>query len=211
MALVTLALWIFTAAAGFTTLRAGGAAKRAAAKSVVTGPGEAAPGATDPGASVTVPRQAAFATAPAGSAPPAGPAPLTGWVPLTGSMPLAARIGAIPLREDGRPPLGPHAHVATPSGEHPMLEFSHPTLAISGLACWLMFTFLHYLPLGWISFGFMATTLCIGLTWATLNHRAAERQAREAWKFPPRLMALHGLSAGLSITLTVLMALSIIH
>jgi hypothetical protein len=124
---------------------------------------------------------------------------------------VLARIGAVPLQPNGKPPRGPHAQVTAPDGEHPLLEFSHPTLAITGVACWLMFTLVHYRPLAWIAFGILLVTLGIGVGWMTLNRRAATRHVIGHWDFPPRLIALHGLAAGLSITLTVLTALSVFH
>lgn len=119
-----------------------------------------------------------------------------------------ARTGAIPLTDEGRPPPGPRASVATPPGEHPLLEFSHPALALTGLACWFMFVFVHYHPFAWISFGILVVTIGVGLSWLARNTRDARRHANAAWRFPPRLVALHGLAAAIAITLTVLTALS---
>jgi hypothetical protein len=157
LAIVTLVLWVITAAAGISLLSTGGAARRAAA---------------------------------AGTAGP------------------PARTGAIPLTEEGRPPPGPRTTVATPPGEHPLLEFSHPALALTGLACWFMFVFVHYHPFAWISFGILVVTIGVGLSWLARNTRDARRHASAAWRFPPRLVALHGLAAAIAITLTVLTALS---
>jgi hypothetical protein len=117
------------------------------------------------------------------------------------------RIGAVPLTPEGKPPPGPHVRVRTPPGEHPLLEFSHPALATTGVACWLMFTFVHYRPFAWISFGILVATLTAGLSWFARNRQAAIREERAAWTFPPRLIALHGGAAVLSITLTVVTAL----
>jgi hypothetical protein len=117
------------------------------------------------------------------------------------------RIGAVPLRPDGRPPRGPHARVATPPGEHPLLEFSHPALATTGVACWLMFTLVHYRPFAWISFAVLVATLLVGLGWYARNRQSAVGAEHASWTFPPRLIALHGTAAALSITLTVVTAL----
>ena len=38
-------------------------------------------------------------------------------------------------------------------GLRSLLEFAHPAFAIIGLGFWLGYTFVHYLPLGWIAFG----------------------------------------------------------
>ncbi len=159
MAIVTVVLWVITAAAGVSLLSTGGAARRAAAAAART----------------------------AGT---------------------PARTGAIPLTDEGKPPPGPRVRVATPPGEHPLLEFSHPALALTGLACWFMFVFVHYHPFAWISFGILVVTIGVGLSWLSRNTRDARRQASAAWNFPPRLVVLHGLAAAIAITLTVLTALS---
>jgi hypothetical protein len=158
LAIVTLVLWVVTAAAGFSLLSTGGAARRAAAAARTAG--------------------------------------------------APARTGAIPLTDEGKPPPVPRVRVETPPGEHPLLEFSHPALALTGLACWFMFVFVHYHPFAWISFGILVVTIGVGLSWLARNTRDARRQVSAAWRFPPRLVALHGLAAAVAITLTVLTALS---
>jgi hypothetical protein len=124
---------------------------------------------------------------------------------------VLARIGAVPLTADGKPPPGPHVRVVTPPGEHPLLEFSHPAFAVSGAACWLMFTLVHYRPFAWISFAILMVALLLGVGWFVRNREAAHRHLAGSWKFPPRLLALHGAVAGLSITLTVVTALVASH
>jgi hypothetical protein len=121
------------------------------------------------------------------------------------------RIGAVPLTAEGKPPPGPHVRVATPAGEHPLLEFSHPALAITGVACWFMYTFVHYQPFAWISLAILVAALTVGLGWYLRNRETAHRQLTGGWTFPPRLIALHGLAVGLSITLTVVTALVASH
>jgi hypothetical protein len=165
LAIVVLVLWLVTAGAGITLLRAGGAARRAAAS-----------------------------VAPARESVPA-------------DVVAGTRLAAVPLTPEGRPPPGPRVRVTTPDGEHPLLEFSHPALAVSGIACWMMFAFLHYRPLAWIAFAILMLTLVVGLGWLIRNRQAASRQATAAWVFPPRLIWLHGLVAGSSLALTVLTAI----
>ena len=159
MAIAALVLWLCTAGAGLTLLRAGTARRRA-------------------------------------SAP----------VPAEPAEPLV-RIGAVPLTAEGKPPPGPRAQVSTPPGEHPLLEFSHPALATVGVACWLMFTFVHYRPFAWISFSVLVVTLLVGIGWFARNRQTAVKQEQAVWTFPRRLIALHGAAAALSITLTVVTAL----
>ncbi|MBO0823601.1 MAG: hypothetical protein J2P27_07040 [Actinobacteria bacterium] len=117
------------------------------------------------------------------------------------------RTGAVPLTPEGKPPPGPHARVSSPPGEHPLLEFSHPALATIGVACWFMFTFVHYRPFAWISLAILAATLLVGVSWFARSRLASLRHGGSGWRFPPRLIALHGAVAALSIALTVLTAL----
>jgi hypothetical protein len=123
----------------------------------------------------------------------------------------AGRSAAVPLTADGLPPPVPHVRVTAQPGEHPLLEFTHPALAVAGMACWFMFTFVHYTPLAWISFGILVVTLSAGLGWLVRNNQALRNHAKAAWHFPPRLIALHGFAAGVSIVLTVLTALIASH
>ena len=160
MAILTLVLWLITAAAGVSLLRAGGAARRLAAS--------------------------------AARAPAATP----------------ARTGAIPLTAEGKPPPAPRVNVATPPGEHPLLEFSHPALALTGVACWFMFVFVHYRGFAWISFGILVAAIAAGVAWLLRSRQEARHQASAKWTFPPRLAAAHGAAAAIAVTLTVLTALS---
>jgi hypothetical protein len=184
LAIVTLVLWVITAGAGVSLLSTGGAARRLAARP-----------AQEPDVPVATPQTAGASADPARAA---------------GTLPsgLAARLGAPPRTPDGKPPPVPRVKVATPPGERPLLEFSHPALAVTGLACWMMFVFVHYRPLAWISFGILVVTLGLGLTWLSRNARDARQHTSAAWRFPPRLVAAHGTAAALSIALTVLTALT---
>jgi hypothetical protein len=169
LAIVVLVLWLATAVAGITLLRAGGAARRATQSAVP--------------AMQAVPAQALAGT----------------------------RMAAVPMTPDGGPPPSPHVRIATPDGEHPLLEFSHPMLAVTGIACWMMFTFVHYLPLAWIAFGILVVTLLLGLAWAGRNLRAVGRRTSAAWPFPPRLALTHGLIGASSLVLAVLTAIVASH
>jgi len=170
LAIVVLVLWVATAVAGITLLRAGGAARRATQSATP--------------AMQTVPAQPALA---------------------------GTRIAAVPMTPEGGPPPSPHVRIATPDGEHPLLEFSHPALAVTGIACWMMFTFIHYQPLAWISFSILVVTLLLGLAWVARNLQAVGRGASAAWPFPPRLALLHGLIGASSLVLSVLTAIVASH
>ena len=122
-----------------------------------------------------------------------------------------ARFAAVPLTDDGRPPPVPRTKVVAPPGEHPLLEFSHPALALIGFGFWLAFVLVHYRSLAWISFGVLVVTLGAGLGWLIRNTRANRRRKGAARAFPPRLLVLHGLAATAVLALTALTALSAGH
>lgn len=119
---------------------------------------------------------------------------------------VPARIGALPMTPEGKPPRGPHVRVATPAGEHPLLEFAHPALAIVGLAFWAMFTFVHYRPMAWIALAVIVLTIGLGLGWLIRSGRARVARA-PGRRFPSRLAGLHGLAAALTVLVGLLAAL----
>ena len=189
LAIAALILWVLTASAGVSLLSSGRAARGA-----VAGPAQTAGAAGGPAQTAAGPAQVDDAAA--------GPAQTAG---------APARFAAIPLTEDGRPPPVPHAKVAAPPGEHPLLQFSHPALALIGFGFWLAFVLVHYRPLAWISFAILVVTLSAGLSWLGGNALAGRRRHSAARGFPPRLIVLHGLAAAATLALTVLTALSAGH
>ena len=122
-----------------------------------------------------------------------------------------ARIPAVPLTQDGRPLRVPPSKVVAPAGEHPLLEFSHPALALIGLGFWFAFVLTHYRTFGWISIGVLVITVGAGLSWLARNRLAGRRRPAPARAFPPRLIALHGLAATALIALTLFTTLSVAH
>ncbi|MGD0239198.1 MAG: hypothetical protein ABSB59_02590 [Streptosporangiaceae bacterium] len=94
-------------------------------------------------------------------------------------------------------------------GLRSLLEFAHPAFAIIGLGFWLTFTLVHNHVLGWIAFGLVAATACLGLSWFTANARAARRRDRgeTAPSFGIRLVVLHGGAATVTFALAALSAL----
>jgi hypothetical protein len=177
LAIAALVLWVLTASAGVSLLSSGRTARGAAA---------GAARRADPFAGAAQPAGAVGGPAETAGAPP--------------------RFAAVPLTEDGRPPPVPHAKVTAPPGEHPLLQFCHPALALIGFGFWLAFVLVHYRPLAWISFGILVVTISAGLSWLAGNTLAARRRDA-AHAFPPRLIALHGLAAAATLALTVLTAL----
>jgi hypothetical protein len=208
VAIVALVLYVITAAAGVALLGTGGAARRRAAEAEEAVAAEAGAGADAAGPAEAGVGAGTLAAAAAGRAAAEATSAAAEAVRAPG---LQARLAAVPLTADGKPPPGPRVKVAAPPGEHPLLEFSHPALAITGLACWFMYVFVRYTPFAWISFGILMVAITIGVTWLVHNKRAAGRRLKGAWHFPPRLVLLHGTAAAVAILLSVLTALSASH
>jgi hypothetical protein len=197
MAIAVLVLWLFTASAGFYLL-------------VTSNLGRARPAATIPAAEP--------ATAPAESATVSAAAPAKASV----AAPAAAAGSAVPpaskreIRRAARDRFDPPSLTAAKSapavpGLRSLLEFAHPAFAIVGLGFWLGFTMVHDRALGWIAFGLVTATVCLGLTWYTANTRAARREeppgGEPAPAFRTRLVLLHGSAATVTFALAALTAL----
>ena len=90
-----------------------------------------------------------------------------------------------------------------------LLEFAHPAFAAIGLGFWLGFTLVHNRVLGWIAFGLVTATVCLGLTWFTANARTAKRggQGKPPSSFGIRLVVLHGGAATVTFALAAFTAL----
>lgn len=129
----------------------------------------------------------------------------------TGTAQPAQVRAAVPLTADGAPPPVPRARVASPPGEHPLLEFAHPALAVTGLGCWLGFVFVGNRALAWTSLGLLLATLAAGLSWLARSALAGRRQPGGPRSIPARLIAFHGVAAAGVLALTVLAALSASH
>jgi hypothetical protein len=255
MAIVVLVLWLFTAGAGFSLLVSSnlGRSRPASATPAATTPLAAeAPLVTPVAASAP----AAAASAPAGTAaasagaPPsvsvasiamsATPNPPAASATLADPSSSAARAPAASkreLRRAARSQFDPASLTAARQapmvpGLRSLLEFAHPALAITGLAFWLGFTLVHDRALGWIAFGLVTATICLGLTWFAANTRAARRgqngrdqngrdqngrdqngrdRDEPAPSFGIRLVVLHGGGAAVTFVLAALTALVLSH
>jgi hypothetical protein len=185
MAIVALVFWLFTAGAGFYLL-----VTSSLGRARPTGPAEATEPATP--ASVTATQTAAATPAPA-----TAPATLSRRKRRRAAR---ARWDPPSLAASRKAPMMPEAGS--------VLEFAHPACAIIGLAFWLGFTLVHNRTLGWIAFGLVAVTACLGLTWFTVNVLAAKRGDRSGPYFAGRLMVLHGCAAAVTIALAALTALA---
>jgi hypothetical protein len=209
MAIVVLVLWLFTAGAGFYLL-------------VTSNLGHARPAATttaaEPGAAAAAP-----AAEPA-TASVAAPAAQAANAQQPTPVPPASKQERREQRQAARRRFDPPSLTAAKNapavpGLGALLEFAHPVSAIIGLGFWLGFTFIHYRALGWIAFGLVAVTVCLGLSWFAANTRAARRQAGAPYQatdnatdeprpsFSTRLIVLHGGAATVTFTLAALTAL----
>jgi hypothetical protein len=192
MAIMVLVLWLFTAGAGFYLL-------------VTSNLGRARPAATTPTAEpATAPAESA--TVPAESA----------TVPAAAAGSASQAASKREMRRMARDRFDPPSLTAAKNapvvpGLRSLLEFAHPAFAIVGLGFWLGFTLVHDRGLGWIAFGLVTATVCLGLTWYTANTRAArtknEAGSEPAPSFSPRLVILHGSAAAVTFVLAALTAL----
>jgi hypothetical protein len=190
MAIVVLVLWLFTAGAGFYLL-------------VTSNLGRARPAATTPAAE---PAPAEAATV------PATPAASAAQPAASVAAPASKREMRRAVRDRFDPPsLTAAKNAPAVPGLRSMLEFAHPAFAIVGLGFWLGFTLVHDRGLGWIAFGLVTATVCLGLAWYTANTRAARREgpsgSEPAPAFRTRLVLLHGSAATVTFALAALTAL----
>jgi hypothetical protein len=218
MAIVVLVLWLFTAGAGVYLLVTSNLGRARPA----TAPPAAAPPAT---ASVAAPPATASVAASTAAAPAAStaaaPAASTAAAPAAQAAPAPATPGspAPPaskreMRRAARDRFDPPSLTASKNAPvvpelRSLLEFAHPASGLIGLGFWLGYTFVHYRVLGWIAFGLVTATVCLGLTWFTANARAARRRPADepGPSFSTRLVVLHGGAAAVTFTLAALTAL----
>ena len=196
MAIVVLVLWLFTAGAGFYLL-------------VTSNLGRARPVVATPAAEpATTPTESAAVPAGASAKPAAASTPQA----TATQSPASKREMRRMARDRFDPPsLTAAKNAPVVPGLRSLLEFAHPAFAIVGLGFWLGFTLVHDRGLGWIAFGLVTATVCLGLTWYTANTRAArtknEAGSEPAPSFSPRLVILHGSAATVTFVLAALTAL----
>jgi nucleoid-associated protein YgaU len=226
MAIVVLVLWLFTAGAGFTLLANSNFGRSrpepapsphlAAVTSAAAEAPAAAAEAEAPAAAAEAPAAAAEAPAAAAEAPAAAAeAPAAAQASAAHPVP-EPRVSKRELRRAARDRFDPPSLTAAKNapmmpGLRPLLEFAHPAFAAIGLGFWLGFTMVHNRVLGWIAFGLVTATVCLGLTWFTANARAAKAKRRDQGEPPPsfgiRLVVLHGGAATVTFVLAALTAL----
>jgi hypothetical protein len=186
LAIAALVLWVLTAGAGLVLFIAGSAAKRTTGRQASEQQATGQHGVPVPAPAVTVPPETPAARA---VAPPRAPG--------------AGRA---------EPPPIPRVKVHAKPGEHPLLEFSHPTLGLIGMGVWFVYVGTRHAPLAWAAFGILVAAIAAGLSWLTRNRLAARQAGQQArGGFPPRLILLHGLTATATFALAVLTALAASH
>jgi hypothetical protein len=208
MAIVVLVLWLFTVGAGFYLL-------------VTSNLGRARPAATTLTAEpATTPTESAAVSAAASASAASGDTAIAA-LSATLADSAAAATAAPPaskreMRRAARDRFDPPSLTAAKNapvvpGVRSLLEFAHPAFAIVGLGFWLGFTLVHNRALGWIAFGLVTATVCLGLTWYTANTRAARStnapEDQPAPSFSNRLVILHGSAAAVTFALAALTAL----
>ena len=201
MAIVVLVLWLFTAGAGFYLL-------------VTSNLGRARPAATTPAAQPATASVASPTTQSTSAVPTQSE--------LAPAQPPSKREQRRAARDRFDPPsLTAAKNAPIVPGLRSLLEFAHPGSAIIGLGFWLGYTFVHPRALGWIAFGLVTVTVCLGLTWFTVNTRAAKRlnaaERQDATQpqgaeepgpsFSTRLVVLHGGAAAVTFALATLTVL----
>ena len=184
MDIVVLVLWMFNAAAGIYLLATSNLSGRAVP--------DAEPAQETTSAKVAAVVESARAAAPAQTAEPAKAA----------ASAKAGRVSFDPpsLVRAKSEPMVP--------GLRPLLEFTHPALAIPGFGFWTGYTLTHNRILAVIAFGVLVVTVCAGLSWFVGNAREARRRPQDdsAPSFSPRLVVLHGAGAALIFLLAGLVA-----
>jgi hypothetical protein len=223
MAIVVLVLWLFTAGAGVYLLVTSNLGRaRPTPASPATAPPATAPPATAPPATVAVaapttvaPAAQVASAAPTAAASAAAPAPDTPGreapaTPGSSTPPASKREMRRAVRDRFDPPsLTASKNAPVVPELRSLLEFAHPASGLIGLGFWLGYTFVHYRALGWIAFGLVTATVCLGLTWFTANTRAARRRPADepGPSFSTRLVVLHGGAAAVTFALAALTAL----
>ena len=153
-------------------------------------------------------------------ASPAVEAPEPATVPASPPAPAGLPQATVDaLAAGARVPPITHTRVTAPPGQHPLLEFTHPALAIIGLGTWIAFVVTGFHTFAWIAFGVLLATIAAGLTWYTINTRlAAARSARsgakpaaEGRRHPPRRVLIHGGAAATTFILALITLLIAVH
>jgi hypothetical protein len=204
VAVAALLLWLGTAAVGAYLLVTSVHSANAAPE-----PGEAEP---EPEKSVIVPAEqaASASTDPAPATAPPAEALVHGQ-----SRPRPARA-----KDRFDPPSLQRAKSEPLPGLRELAEFAHPALALIGLGVWLGYVVGRDRVFAAIGLGILLGAIGAGLSWFTVNTRAARRAAATAGAGDPRpgsaplspaprLLILHAAGAALTLLFAVLIAVRV--
>ena len=88
------------------------------------------------------------------------------------------------------------------------LTFSHPLLAVAGLACWVGYLVTGRVGLAWLAFLLLCVTALLGFIMLTrwLVGRGGRHARRAENSFPLRATLLHGVAALGTFTLVMIVA-----
>jgi hypothetical protein len=201
VAIAALVLWISTVAIGTYLLATAariGKTKSAAAEPVRVSAGRTGTASAEP-AAVSSPASGGQATA-------AAPA-----------TPLAERLRANKDNRFAPPSLQAERDEPLP-GMRELAEFAHPALALIGLGFWIGYVISRDRIMLAIGLGILLGAICAGLSWFTVNTRAAKRAAADGaaddsdtedlrtapLSFTPLVLILHTVGAVLTLLFVVL-------
>ena len=135
--------------------------------------------------------------------------------PATAS-PTAAPARPVRDRDRFDPPSLQRAKSEPLPGLRDLAEFAHPALAIIGLGFWLGYALSHERVFAAIGLGVLLGAIFAGLSWFTVNTRAAKRAGVDGTgtenpgaaplSFSPRLLILHAVGAALTLLFAALIA-----
>lgn len=186
MAIAALVLWMLTVAAGVYLLAT--STRREAAEA----------GAGTPALPAMA---AASGPAPSGAAPSGAAA--SGPV-ASGAAAGRAAVPAADKRDRFDPPSLRAAKSEPIPGLRALGEFTHPALAITGFAFWLLYTMTRDRIFGVIALGVLLGAIAAGTSWAFLNGRAEAKTGGNALSFSRRVLAFHVAGAALTLLLATL-------
>ena len=185
MAIVVLVLWMFTAGAGLYLLITSNLSRARPASALMAAKPAPAAGPAPVSVATHATQSTTISTASSVSPSAQGAAqqPTSAVQPTvqTSSVtpdPSTPPVSKRELRRATRDRFDPPSLTAAKNapvvpGLRSLLEFAHPACAIVGLGFWLGYTLVHDRALGWIAFGLVTVTVCLGLTWYAANTGAA--------------------------------------
>ncbi len=216
MAIVVLVLWLFTAGIGVYLLatsnlgRSRPAATTSVAQRAPVAEPAAASAAEPAAASAAEPAAASAAEPAAASAAEPVKAPVAAPVATTATSTTSGKPESAPappaskreMRRAARDRFDPPSLTAAKNAPvvpdlHSLLEFAHPVSGLVGFGFWLGYTLVHPRALGWIAFGLMTFTACLGLSWFAVNFRAAKPRPAPTSPGRPSAPAWSSCTAGL--------------